>query len=120
VIGRCEGQPDRWNGLLRLSTTCDRQDVDAVAVLHAALDQDVDRIDLYQLHAPDPRISLSTSVRALARLERDGLIAGVGLCNVTVGQIEDARGLGVLLVHRHRLMGLVKDPSPGSVPYQCR
>jgi aryl-alcohol dehydrogenase-like predicted oxidoreductase/histidinol phosphatase-like enzyme/predicted kinase len=51
----------------------------------------VERIDLYQLHAPDPRVSLSTSVRALARLKRDGLIAGVGLCNVTVGQIEEAR-----------------------------
>jgi aryl-alcohol dehydrogenase-like predicted oxidoreductase/histidinol phosphatase-like enzyme/predicted kinase len=53
----------------------------------------VERIDLYQLHAPDPRVSLSTSVRALARLHRDGLIAGVGLCNVTVGQIEEARRL---------------------------
>jgi aryl-alcohol dehydrogenase-like predicted oxidoreductase len=51
----------------------------------------VDRIDLYQLHAPDPRTPLSTSVRALAGLQRDGLIARVGLCNVTVGQIEEAR-----------------------------
>jgi aryl-alcohol dehydrogenase-like predicted oxidoreductase len=30
----------------------------------------VDRIDLYQLHAPDP-VPLSTSVRALAWLQRD-------------------------------------------------
>ena len=51
----------------------------------------VDRIALYQLHAPDPRTPLSTSVRALAALKRDGLIAGIGLCNVTVGQIEEAR-----------------------------
>src|SRR5262249_50131077 len=46
---------------------------------------------LYQLHAPDPRVPLTTSVRALADLKRDGLIAGIGLCNVTVGQIEEAR-----------------------------
>jgi len=51
----------------------------------------VERIDLYQLHAPDPRTPLSTSVRALAGLERDRLVASVGLCNVTVGQIEEAR-----------------------------
>jgi aryl-alcohol dehydrogenase-like predicted oxidoreductase/predicted kinase/histidinol phosphatase-like enzyme len=51
----------------------------------------VDRIDLYQLHAPDPRTPLSTSVRALAALKRDGLIDAIGLSNVTVGQIEEAR-----------------------------
>ena len=51
----------------------------------------VERIDLYQLHAPDPRVPLATSVRALHGLRRRGLVAGVGLCNVTVGQIEEAR-----------------------------
>jgi aryl-alcohol dehydrogenase-like predicted oxidoreductase/histidinol phosphatase-like enzyme len=51
----------------------------------------VERIDLYQLHAPDPRTPLSTSVRALAALQRDGLIEHIGLCNVNVGQIEAAR-----------------------------
>ncbi len=51
----------------------------------------VDRIALYQLHASDPRTPLSTSVKALAALKRDGLVAGIGLCNVTVGQIEEAR-----------------------------
>jgi aryl-alcohol dehydrogenase-like predicted oxidoreductase/histidinol phosphatase-like enzyme/predicted kinase len=53
----------------------------------------VERIDLYQLHAPDPRTPLTTSVRALAALQRDGLVASIGLCNVTVGQIEEARGV---------------------------
>jgi aryl-alcohol dehydrogenase-like predicted oxidoreductase/predicted kinase len=51
----------------------------------------VERIHLYQLHAPDPRTPLSTSVRALDSLKRDGLVEHVGLCNVTVGQIEEAR-----------------------------
>ncbi len=51
----------------------------------------VDRIALYQLHAPDPRTPLSTSVRALAALKRDGVIGDIGLSNVTVGQIEEAR-----------------------------
>jgi aryl-alcohol dehydrogenase-like predicted oxidoreductase/predicted kinase len=51
----------------------------------------VERIPLYQLHALDPRTSLSTSVRALASLQRDGLIDAIGLCNVNVAQIEEAR-----------------------------
>src|SRR5262247_660031 len=34
----------------------------------------VERIHLYQLHALDPRAGLSTSVRALAALKRDGLV----------------------------------------------
>jgi aryl-alcohol dehydrogenase-like predicted oxidoreductase/histidinol phosphatase-like enzyme/predicted kinase len=53
----------------------------------------VERIDLYQLHAPDPRTPLATSVRALAALKRDGRIDAIGLSNVTVGQIEEARRL---------------------------
>ena len=52
---------------------------------------DVSRIALYQLHAVDPRTPLATSVRALAALQRDGLVDQIGLCNVTVGQIEEAR-----------------------------
>ena len=51
----------------------------------------VDVIDLYQLHAIDPRTPLETSVRALAALQAEGKIRRVGLCNVTVGQIESAR-----------------------------
>lgn len=49
------------------------------------------RIDLYLLHAPDPRTPFATSVRALASLKRAGLVDRVGLCNVTVGQVEEAR-----------------------------
>jgi len=51
----------------------------------------VTRIQLYQLHAPDPRTPLATSVRALASLKKRALVEQVGLCNVTVAQIEEAR-----------------------------
>jgi aryl-alcohol dehydrogenase-like predicted oxidoreductase/histidinol phosphatase-like enzyme len=51
----------------------------------------VERIQLYQLHAPDPRTPLSTSVRALAALQRDGWIERIGLCNVNVAQIKEAQ-----------------------------
>jgi aryl-alcohol dehydrogenase-like predicted oxidoreductase/histidinol phosphatase-like enzyme/predicted kinase len=51
------------------------------------------RISLYQLHAPDPRTALATSVRALAALQRDGLVEQIGLCNVSLGELREARDL---------------------------
>jgi aryl-alcohol dehydrogenase-like predicted oxidoreductase/predicted kinase len=51
----------------------------------------VSRIHLYQLHAPDPRTPLATSVRALDALKREGLVERIGLCNVNLTQIEEAR-----------------------------
>jgi aryl-alcohol dehydrogenase-like predicted oxidoreductase len=51
----------------------------------------VERIALYQLHAPDPGTPFATSVRALAALKRSGAVDRVGLCNVSRGQIEAAR-----------------------------
>ena len=53
----------------------------------------VHRIALYQLHAPDPRVPWTTSVRALAALHREGTIEAAGLCNVTVRQIDAARSI---------------------------
>jgi len=50
----------------------------------------VDAIDLYQLHAVDPRTPLATSVRALAELRAAGVVRAIGLCNVTLGQLRDA------------------------------
>jgi aryl-alcohol dehydrogenase-like predicted oxidoreductase/predicted kinase len=47
-------------------------------------------IDLYLLHMPDPRTPLRTSVRALARLVDDGLVARVGVCNVNRVQLDEA------------------------------
>lgn len=51
----------------------------------------MERIALYQLHVVDSRTPLATSVRALAALRNEGLVGRIGLCNVTVGQIEHAR-----------------------------
>jgi hypothetical protein len=51
----------------------------------------VDCIDLYQLHRPDPDVPLGASVRALAKLKDAGVIRHVGLSNVSVAQLEQAR-----------------------------
>lgn len=53
----------------------------------------VEAIDLYQLHAVDPKTPLETSVRTLAALQSEGKVQRIGLCNVTVSQIKAARML---------------------------
>lgn len=50
-------------------------------------------IDLYLLHAPDPRTPWRTSVRALARLVDEGLVRRVGVSNVNRDQLDMALDL---------------------------
>jgi aryl-alcohol dehydrogenase-like predicted oxidoreductase len=47
-------------------------------------------IDLYLIHAPDPRTPWRTSVRALARLVDDGLVRHVGVANVNRRLLDEA------------------------------
>lgn len=51
----------------------------------------LERIDLYQLHAPDPKVPFADSVGALADAQRAGKIRHVGISNVSVEQLEEAR-----------------------------
>jgi aryl-alcohol dehydrogenase-like predicted oxidoreductase len=51
----------------------------------------LDRIDVYQLHVPDPVVSFDASVEALAELKREGKIRMVALSNVTQEHLERAR-----------------------------
>ena len=51
----------------------------------------LDRIDVYQLHTPDPVVSFEASVETLARLRNEGKIRLIGLSNVTQEHIERAR-----------------------------
>ena len=47
-------------------------------------------IDLYLIHAPDPRTPWRTSVRALARLLAEGMVRHVGISNVNLRQLDEA------------------------------
>ena len=62
----------------------------------------LDRIDLYQLHAPDPRVPFADSVGALAELQRAGKIRHLGLSNVTVKQLEEARRITPIVSVQNR------------------
>ncbi len=69
-----DGRPDH------LRSACDRS-LQALGV---------ERIDLYQLHTPDPKVPFSESVGALADLQREGKVRWVGLSNVSVAEIREA------------------------------
>jgi pyridoxine 4-dehydrogenase len=51
----------------------------------------LERIHLYQLHAPDPRVPLEDSVGALADLQAQGKIRHIGLSNVGVAELRRAQ-----------------------------
>ncbi|HEX2094307.1 MAG TPA: aldo/keto reductase [Longimicrobiaceae bacterium] len=52
---------------------------------------EVETIDLYQLHTPDPRIPFEDSVGEISRLHEEGKVRAVGLSNVTLDQIRSAQ-----------------------------
>jgi aryl-alcohol dehydrogenase-like predicted oxidoreductase len=53
----------------------------------------LDRIDVYQLHVPDPAVSFDASIETLVRLREQGKIRHIGLSNVTLEHVERARKL---------------------------
>jgi pyridoxine 4-dehydrogenase len=82
--GQIRSGPDKWTP------------IGEPAHLHAALEGSLkrlrlDRIDLYQLHRPDPKVPFERSIEAVAEMHRAGKVRHVGLSNVSVAQIESAR-----------------------------
>ncbi len=56
----------------------------------------LDRIDLYQFHAPDPKVPFADSIGALTELQRAGKIRHLGVSNVSVAQLEAARRIATI------------------------
>ena len=85
--------------------------------LRAACDESLrrlklERIDLYQLHRPDPEVPIEESVGALDELRREGKIRLVGLSNVSPGELRAAqRVTGIASVQNEYNRGLLtSDP----------
>ena len=81
---------------------------------------DVDTIDLYQLHVVDPRTPIETSVRALARLQEEGRVRDIGLCNVTVSQIKAAQTVALIASVQVSLSPLDDENLRNGVAEYCR
>ena len=116
VVVATKGGMTRPNGLWVPDGRA-RRLTEACAASRAALG--VERIQLYQLHAPDPRTPLATSVRALEALRRDGLVEAIGLCNVTVAQIEAAGAIAPIASVQVELGVWCDDAILGGVVAYC-
>jgi aryl-alcohol dehydrogenase-like predicted oxidoreductase len=57
----------------------------------------LERIDLYQLHGPDPNIPIEESVGALAELQREGKIRHIGVSNVDDEELARARSVAPIV-----------------------
>ena len=53
----------------------------------------VERIDLYQLHRIDPQVPLADQLGVLAELRHEGKIRHIGLSEVSVAELEEARAI---------------------------
>ncbi|MEO1133507.1 MAG: aldo/keto reductase [Cyanobacteria bacterium J06639_1] len=61
-----------------------------------------DRLDLYQLHRPDPNVPFAESVGALAELQREGKLRHIGLSNVTLEQVREAQEIAPIASIQNR------------------
>ena len=57
----------------------------------------LERIDLYQLHAPDPKVPLEESIGALAEFQKAGKIRHIGVSNFGVRELEQARKIATIV-----------------------
>ncbi|MEA2365884.1 MAG: pyridoxine 4-dehydrogenase [Thermoleophilaceae bacterium] len=62
----------------------------------------LDRIDLYQLHSPDPKVPLEDSMGALKELQDEGKIRHVGVSNVSLEELGVARGVVEVVTVQNR------------------
>ncbi|HKF50481.1 MAG TPA: aldo/keto reductase [Terracidiphilus sp.] len=77
----------------------------------------VERIDVYQLHVPDPAVSFAASVECLAKLREQGKIRHVALSNVALDHIE--RGLKIVPIVSVQNRYSFADREWGSVIEYC-
>ena len=62
----------------------------------------MERIDLYQLHAPDPELPLAESLGELNALQNEGKIRFLGVSNVSVAELSTARELSDVVCVQNR------------------
>jgi aryl-alcohol dehydrogenase-like predicted oxidoreductase len=79
----------------------------------------VERIALYQLHAPDPEVPFEESMGALADLRREAKIRWVGLSNVSVAQIRAAEAIVPIASVQNRLNPFFREALGEGVVRYC-
>ena len=76
-----------------------------------------ERIDLYQLHTVDDRVKLADSIGTLVELQQQGKIRHIGVSNVDLGELAQARKLARIVSVQNRYS--LGDRDSDSVVDQC-
>jgi pyridoxine 4-dehydrogenase len=76
----------------------------------------LERIDIYQLHSPDPRVPLAESIGELLRLQGEGKIRHIGISNVSLDELEQAERLTPIVSVQNRF-NLEDRRSDGVIEY---
>jgi len=70
----------------------------------------VKKIDLYMLHAPDPKVPLKESLQAFKDLQQQGLINHIGVSNFSLQQVRDAQEIiEIVSVENHYNLAFRRD-----------
>src|ERR671933_2567577 len=64
---------------------------------------DTDRIDLYQLHRPDPNVPYEESIGAIKELQDEGKVRWIGISNANLEQIELATSIAEIAAVQNQL-----------------
>ena len=62
----------------------------------------LERIDLYQLHAPDPKVPLEESLGAIVDAQKAGKVRHIGVSNVNAKELEKARRVAQIVSVQNR------------------
>jgi pyridoxine 4-dehydrogenase len=62
----------------------------------------LERIDLYQLHAPDPKVPLEESLGAIVDAQKAGKVRHIGVSNVDTKELEKARQVAKIVSVQNR------------------
>ena len=79
-------------------------------------------VDLYLVHAPDPRVPIADTMATLETLRREGRIGGIGVSNFSTEELEEASrhlGEGRIAVNQVEYNLLRRDEGEALQPY-CR
>ena len=78
-----------------------------------------DRIDLYQLHAPDPKVPIEATLHALHALRAAGKVVEIGCSNFTAAQLDESAGARGFRSVQNQLSLLYRAPETDGVLETC-
>ena len=76
-----------------------------------------DRIDLYQIHWPDPNTPIGTTMETLNALRSEGKILEIGVSNYTLEMLKEARAIAPIASVQPKYNLLEREIEHGLLPY---